>query len=574
MVSTAPRLPWAVLAIMMLLAGGWMLYLIRGGTFHYDEWNFVLNRRGHSADTFLMPHNEHLVAVPVFIFKSLFETFGLSHYWPYQLLPVGLHLLCTLLVYVLARRRLGDWWALLPAGLVLFFGAAWEDILWSFQIGFLIPVAAFLGALLLLDRRDIRGDLAAAILVAAGVGSSGFGVPLAVGVATFLAFGPNRVVRMIGIVGIPLALFLAWDSQYGVSQFPWESVPDLPRLIIDLLAGTLAAVFGLSPQFGPILAILFALALAQHVLRNRPLTPTLAAALMGAVASLAVLALFRGGSLTSRYYYPGGVLLILALVELAPTNLPRRVTARGIAVAGVASTVILSTQVGLFLDGGKFFRDWARFVPTSLGALEIARDHVDPAFRPDPVRAPDIDARKYFDTTKDFGSPADSPAEILRRPEDARQNADSVLAAALRIGLAPAPRPEEPAPIPQDAARASETAETRDGCLIFAPETPRSSVEVRLGRGLWVRPEQGANAEVRLRRFGAGYPPADEPPGKALFAVYVRTSWGRDFIRPLVLRPPEGAGSAIAIPADKAPNIPWYARITTDELTQICALGS
>jgi hypothetical protein len=267
--------------------------------------------------------------------------------------------------------------------------------------------------------------------------------------------------------------------------------------------------------------------------------------------------------------------LILAMVELMPANLPRRVTARGLAVAAVASAVILSTQIGLFLDGGKFFRDWARFVPTSLGALEVARDHVDPAFRPDPVRAPDIDARKYFETTKDFGSPADSPAEILRRPEDARQNADSVLASALRIGLAPAPRPEEPAPIPQVAARASATAPTRDGCLIFNPETPRSSVEVRLaGGGIWIHPEQGANAEVRLRRFGAGYPAADEPPGKALFAGHVITSWGRDFIRPLVLRPPAETGSSIAIPLDGAPSIPWYAQVTTDELTQICALGS
>jgi hypothetical protein len=261
MTWSTPRLAWAALTTMMLLTAGWLLYITRGGTFHYDEWNFVLNRRRHSADTFLMPHNEHLVAVPVFIFKSLFETVGLSRYWPYQLMPIGLHLVCTLLIYVLARRRLGDWWALVPAGLVLFFGAAWEDILWPFQIGFLIPVAAFLGALLLIDRGDIRGDFAAAILVAAGVGSSGFGVPLAVGVATYLAFGPNRVVRMIGIVGIPIALYLAWDSHYGVSQFPWEGVPDLPRLIIDLVAATLAAVFGLSPQFGPILAILFAIAL-------------------------------------------------------------------------------------------------------------------------------------------------------------------------------------------------------------------------------------------------------------------------------------------------------------------------
>jgi hypothetical protein len=49
-----------------------MMYITRGGTFQYDEWDFVLNRRGHGLDTFLRPHNDHLAAVPGFIFKTLF----------------------------------------------------------------------------------------------------------------------------------------------------------------------------------------------------------------------------------------------------------------------------------------------------------------------------------------------------------------------------------------------------------------------------------------------------------------------------------------------------------------------
>jgi hypothetical protein len=575
MTWTTPRLAWAVLATMMLVAGGWMLYITRGGTFHYDEWNFVVNRRGHSLETFFRPHNEHISAVPVLMFKTLFETVGLTRYWPYQLMPIVLHLVCALLIYVLARRRLGDWWALIPTGLVVFFGAAWQDILWPFQIGYLIPVAAFLGAILLLARGDIAGDVAATILVGAGIASSGFGVPLTVGVATYLALDRNRVVRLAGVVGIPLAFYLVWNSHYGVVRgVPWNEVPEVPRRVIDMVGATLAAVLGLTPQFGPVLAALFAVAVGLYLVKNRPLTPTLAAASVGALASFAVLALFRAGQFGGRYYYPVGVLLILTLVELAPTNLPRRITARGFGVIAVVSAIFLVGQVGSFRYGGNFFRDWARFVPTSLGALELARDHVDPAFRPDPVRAPDIEAAKYFDTTKDFGSPADSPTEILRRPEDARENADSVLSAALRIGVQQAPRPNEPGPIPRTAALFGGIAQIRAGCLLLDPETPRSSAEVRLpAAGVWLRPEQGANAEVRLRRFGATYPVGDEPPAKALFGGYVVPAWGRDFIRPTVLRPQEGTGGSIVIPADRAPNIPWYAQITADRPTEICALG-
>lgn len=560
---------------MMLLAGAWMLYITRGGTFYYDEWSFVVDRRSNSLDTFLKPHNEHLVALPVFIFKTLFETVGLSLFWPYQLMPIVVHLVCALLVYILARKRLGDWWALIPSGLVVFFGAAWEDILVPFQIGFLIPVAAFLGAILLLERGDIPGDLVAAILVAAGLASSGVGPPLTVGVATYLLFGRHRLLRLAGVVGIPLALYLAWNRKYGVARFTWDEVPEVPRRVIDDVGYTLATVFGVTPQFGPVLAVLFAVAMVLHVLKNRPLTPTLAAASTAALAWFAVLAIFRPGLFGGRYLYPAGVLMIVTLVELAPASLPRRVTSRGFAVVAVASVVVLVGQVGSFLDGGKFRRDWARFVPTSLGALELARDHVDPAFRPDPVRAPQIEAAKYFDSTKDFGSPADSPTEILRRPEDPRENADNVLAAALRIGLQSAPRPTVPGPIPRTAALFGGPAQIRAGCLRVDPETTRSSVELPLPvAGIWIRPERGANAEVRQRRFGATYPPGDEPPGKALFEDWVIPVWGHVFIKPTVLRPPDEMGSSIVIPADRAPNIPWYVQISTSRPTEICSLGA
>jgi hypothetical protein len=568
-----PRVAWAVLGAMMLTAGGWMLYLTRGTTFHYDEWSVVLHRPGHSLEAFFRPHSEHIAALPVVIFKGLFELVGLGTYWPYQLLPITLHLVCALLIFLFARRRMGEWWALIPAGLVISFGAAWEDILWPFQIGYIIPVVTFLGAVLLLGRNDLRADVGAAILVTAGVLSSSFGVALAIGVAASILFGPRRIARLAGVVGIPLALYLLWNHFYGVARFSWAGVPDVPRLVLDLVAATLAAIFGVSTQFGPILAALFVVALLLHVLRNKPLTPALAGALTGALAAFALMALFRPNFLVSRYYYPSGVLLILALVELAPARLPSRVTARGLGVGVAAAGIVLIGQIGYFLEGGKFFRDWARFVPTSLGALELARDHVDPTFTADPVRAPDVDAAHYFAATKKFGSPADSPAEIMRRPEDARQNADSVLSAALRIGMVPAERPAEPGSPPEITAAVGGTARTSDGCIRLGGSTPRRSVEIRLpATGIWLRPEAGANAEVRFRRFGATYPRGDQPPGQALFSAYVIPPQ-RVFLGVPLLRIPGAKGRSIVVPRDRAPDIPWYAQITTDRPVAVCSLG-
>jgi hypothetical protein len=197
---------------------------------------------------------------------------------------------------------------------------------------------------------------------------------------------------------------------------------------------------------------------------------------------------------------------------------------------------------------------------------------VDPTFVPDPVRAPDVDAAHYFATTKDFGSPADSPAEIMRRPEDARQNADSVLSAALRIGMVPAKRPAEPGDPPEITASPGSTTQTRDGCLSLKGRTPRSSVEIRMPTaGIWLRSEVGANAEVRFRRFAATYAFADQPPGQALFAAYVIPP-DRVFIRVPLLSIPDTRGRSIVVPRDRAPDIPWYAQITIDRPVAICTL--
>ena len=69
-----PRLPerWplAVLGLAMLAAAALLLYLTRGFTFYYDEWNFLINRQEFTADALLLPHNEHNVMVAVLLFRA------------------------------------------------------------------------------------------------------------------------------------------------------------------------------------------------------------------------------------------------------------------------------------------------------------------------------------------------------------------------------------------------------------------------------------------------------------------------------------------------------------------------
>src|SRR3954452_10586573 len=106
--TTQPWAPWLVFAGVAASAA-WYLVLKagRGLTFYYDEWSFLLRRPGHSVDVFLSPHNEHLVAVPIAMYKIMLKVFGLGSYRPYQwMLMVGVILLGAV-VYLYGRPRIG-----------------------------------------------------------------------------------------------------------------------------------------------------------------------------------------------------------------------------------------------------------------------------------------------------------------------------------------------------------------------------------------------------------------------------------------------------------------------------------
>src|SRR5947209_7490024 len=109
----------AALASLMLASALLLLYAGRHLTFFYDEWSFILTRRGGGLHTYLDPHNGHPVLFPVIVYKLLFELVGLRHYAPYRVVGVALHLLCAALLYVLARRRIGPWAALVPSAMLL-----------------------------------------------------------------------------------------------------------------------------------------------------------------------------------------------------------------------------------------------------------------------------------------------------------------------------------------------------------------------------------------------------------------------------------------------------------------------
>jgi hypothetical protein len=495
-----------ILALLSLLAAVLIYRIGAGTTFYFDEWNFVMNRRDWDVDTFLRPHNEHFSLVPVLIFKLLFVTVGLDSYGVYRLLLIAAHLLVVALLFLLVRRRLGGWLALTAAALVLFLGAAWHDLLVAFQFGFVISVAAGLGALLALERRDARGDGLACGLLAVGIASPGAGIPFAAGVLVETLAGPRRL-RGAWIALVPLVLYGLWSLEYGdptatagdrtLEELIRLNAPAVPGYVATAAAGAAGAVIGIGVDWGRPLALIGVAVLAYRFARG-PVSPRLLGLVAAAATFWGLTALFRAqlnAPLDSRYLYIGAVFVLLLAVELMR---PVPVTPRLAAVIGVLVVASALANFGALRDGSRFLKEWSRYLQVELAALELAGPTIDPSFAPDPVRAPDVTAGKYFDAVDQHGSPAAGADEIPARAEAERAAADDVLVKALSPTLGPR-REHGDGPRP-DVEAASGRVSNAGSCANAA-----SSLEVRLPpEGMTV--SGSVPVEVRLRSFASAFP--------------------------------------------------------------------
>lgn len=536
-----------VLALLSLLAAVLLYRIAAGTTFYFDEWNFVMNRRDWDVDTFLRPHNEHFSLVPVLLFKLLFVSVGFDSYGVYRLLLIAAHLVVVALLFVLVRRRLGSWLALTTAALLLFLGAAWNDLLVAFQLGFVISVGAGLGALLALERRDTVGDVLACALLTVGIATPGAGIPFAAAVLVERVAATRRL-RGVWIALVPLLLYGLWSLEYGdptataggrtLEELLRLNAPAVPGYVATAAAGAVGAVIGIGVDWGRPLLVIGVAVLAYRLARG-PVSPRLLGLVVAAATFWGLTALFRAqlnAPLDSRYLYIGAVLVLLLAVELIR---PMPVTPRLAAVIAVFVAASALANFGALRDGSRFLKDWSRYLQVELAALELAGPSIDPSFVPDPVRAPDITAGKYFDAVDQHGSPAADPDEIPARPEAERAAADDVLVKALGPTLGPrqehgdGPRPTVEA--------ASGRVSTAGSCV-----AAKSSLDVRLPSG-GVTVSGSLPVEVRLRSFAGAFPAG------ALGTV------------------PEGTTYALRIAPREG--VTWYVRLSGAGAIRACGLA-
>jgi hypothetical protein len=511
---------WIALGGLVAVATGMALRAARATNFYFDDWNFIQDRRAWSLDALLAPHNEHLSLVPVLVYKTLFALAGIESYAPYRVAGLVVHALVVVLLFLYARRRVGDVAALAAAAVVAVLGQGWPDVLWPFQIGFLGSLAAGLGALLALDRADRRGDGFAAILITVALASSSLGIPLLAAAALEVLGRPDRA-RRWPVFAVPAVLYGAWYLHYGgQGRASADNFFATPAYVAEAAAAAAGAVFGLGPEWGrPLLlglGVLLVLAIRRGVLDPWRLAALIALPL----AFWALTGITRADlhePAAPRYLYPGVVFLLLVAVEAARGA---RVASRsGAAVLLVALAGVTIAHVGALRDGGGYLRDQATALDGSLAAMRLAAPHdLPPGFQPAPVVAPQIHAAAYLGAVQDLGSPAPPPAVLPRLYERAREAADDTLKRAYGLGLA-AGRP-------------------RGAC-----RRARGRLELILPPGGLVINSEGGAATASVRRYGDVFAP--------LGAVTA------------------GQARALQIPGDASPT-PWRVRVTTSGPVRIC----
>jgi hypothetical protein len=542
-----------VLVGLMLVSGVLLLYAGRHLTFFYDEWAWIEQRRGGALSTYLDPHNGHLSLFPVIVYKLLFKLVGLRHYTPYRAVGVAVDVLCGALLYVLVRRRLGPWLALVPTTLLLFMGTAFQDLLWPFQLGFLSSVAGGLLALALLERGSARANAGACAALIWSLSSSGVGLAFLVACAVLLLL--RRIAwRTLWIVAVPAALFLVWYVGWGTSeQITSDSVLAAPQYIADAASATFAGIAGLSLTYGPALAVaglaLIASAWTRHG-KGQP-TPMLLAATAGALTFWGLSAIARTSAAdpsASRYLYIGAVFIYLVAAE---AGLGASLRGGWLAVAGLAVAGALIANISALRASERGLRGLDDSVRASLAVVEVAAPVVSPAFVPSPTFAPQITAGPYLAAIHDLGSPALTLTELERSPESVRAGSDQLLEHAERI---------TPVPVSGQATGTEPAAVTgvtggqllrRGLCATLHPTGPTASIDLRVAAGgqILIHARRGAAAVVYLRRFAVAFGP---PPFAAVAAASTRV---------------------IRFPADRAA-LPWRVRVTGTKPVDVCTRGA
>lgn len=221
----------------------------------------------------------------------------------------------------------------------------------------------------------------------------------------------------------------------------------------------------------------------------------------------------------NRYVYLGAVMLMLIAVELL-FEPPQWTVVGTTTVVVLLGGILLGDVYGLRTGERELRATWDGLRP-ELAALEVAGPHAAPDAQLDSHLAPQISPRPYLAAVDQHGSPSGGLGWLRGAPESRRQAADAALVRLQDVVSAPA----------------ASACPRRAGTNVVRRVEP--------GAGIVVAAEPGSATRIQLRRFAAGF--AAGVPG------------------------PDRTGAVLLQTArDGAPNVPWYARVTSRRSVGVC----
>jgi hypothetical protein len=287
----------------ILLALGALILLVwlgRDMTFYHDEWALIL-KRDLSIDGILAPHNEHLSATLVILYRVLIQTVGLGSYWPYLGVTFALHLTVAGLVYAIVRREASAGWALGAMAVMLLLGSGGDDILWAFQSASIGAVAAGIGAMVVAPRRPGL----AALLLTIAMATSGASLAFFIGTGVHLLLTRPRAIPWLIV---PFGLYFAWYVAYGAAGVNALRSPSLDGVPLYVTAGLAASAAGALGSTSLVVGLVACVAIAVGLVRYWPI-PSIVLALLAAGVAFFFIAGFVRAELGSeqaaapRYVY-------------------------------------------------------------------------------------------------------------------------------------------------------------------------------------------------------------------------------------------------------------------------------
>jgi hypothetical protein len=500
---------WDVAAFVVIACAGSLLQLhfTQGLNLYYDEWAWALRYR-HLGSGVLSLWGGWFDPLARLVFNALFATAGLTDFRPFQGLALGANLTLATAVFAYGRRAGLRWPALGAAALLLVLGTAYPVIIRALNAMNAVGMAALPVSLLLLELGRRRSDLLALGVLCVAMGFAGPVVlPVCLGVAVWVLLDrPLRPARL-AVPGVPVAVYLA-----AMALLPGEARVEVdllanalvaPRYIADLAGAGAAGLLGLRVDKGA--AVLMALAVAGARLvprlpdRARRRALAILASMVGSWAFVALARAQFGDTTAPRYVVLTVVPVLLVGIEIVGHGAS---ATRGTLVAAFLAFAMVGNLLFLRFTTD-FLREQGEVVRAQLAALELGIERAPPDYKPDPrVSWPlwYVTAGEWRSSIRFLGSPAVAAADLPQASAEGRAQADRILTELRGVdvrGASPAPGPGGPA------------------CV----DHPGGTVEAPLGEaGVMVVPTGSEGLEVRVRRFGDGYPEpplAVVPPGEA-----------------------------------------------------------